>query len=162
MFGIGLPELIIIMVIALIVIGPNKLPDLARALGKGMAEFKKATQEIKDSLEVDQDLRAIRDDFNETVSGLDRSVEEPADRAPEEGPPLQEDEAEAAMSPVAEPAEEKPPRYDSFDDVLEDYEKSKQAGAGEASTEEVEAGTPEGGEKPEKKPEDPGSSKEAE
>ena len=47
MFGIGLPELIIIMVIALVVIGPNKLPDLARAIAKGMAEFKKATQEIK-------------------------------------------------------------------------------------------------------------------
>ena len=45
MFGIGLPELIIIMVIALIVIGPNKLPDAARALGKGMREFKKATSE---------------------------------------------------------------------------------------------------------------------
>ena len=40
MFGIGIPELIIIMVIALIVIGPSKLPELARALGKGMAEFR--------------------------------------------------------------------------------------------------------------------------
>lgn len=73
MFGIGLPELILIMAIALIVIGPKKLPDLARALGRGMAEFRKATQEIKDSLEFDEtfkDVRDIKDDLVDSVSGL--------------------------------------------------------------------------------------------
>jgi Tat protein translocase TatB subunit len=73
MFGIGFPELILIMVIALIVIGPSKLPDLARALGKGMAEFRKATQDIKDSLDLDGDLqglKGVKDDFVDSVSSI--------------------------------------------------------------------------------------------
>jgi TatA/E family protein of Tat protein translocase len=50
MFGIGMPELILIMALALIVLGPKKLPEVARALGKGLAEFRRATEELKDEL----------------------------------------------------------------------------------------------------------------
>jgi sec-independent protein translocase protein TatA len=52
MFGsLGMPELIVIFIIALIVFGPRKLPELGRSLGRGIAEFKKATNELQSTLE---------------------------------------------------------------------------------------------------------------
>lgn len=51
MFGIGFPELLMIMALALIVLGPKRLPDLARSLGRGFTEFKRATDELKQTFE---------------------------------------------------------------------------------------------------------------
>ena len=52
MFGsIGMPELVIIMVIALIIFGPRKLPELGRSLGKSIGEFRRASNELKSTLE---------------------------------------------------------------------------------------------------------------
>ena len=55
MFGIGLPELILIMAVALIVVGPDKLPELAKSLGKGIVELKKAASSLKESLNEDEE-----------------------------------------------------------------------------------------------------------
>ncbi|MFN2368375.1 MAG: twin-arginine translocase TatA/TatE family subunit [Desulfurivibrionaceae bacterium] len=54
MFGIGLPELILIMAVALIVVGPKKLPELARGLAKQLVELKKAANVLKDSLQEEE------------------------------------------------------------------------------------------------------------
>ena len=102
MFGIGMPELLVIMVIALIVIGPSKLPDLARALGKGIAEFKKATQEIKESLEIDEDLKEVKEDLVDSVSGIKEALETP--------------EPSSSETSI---------KYKDYDEVLEDYGKIK-------------------------------------
>ena len=52
MFGsLGMPELIVIFVIALVIFGPRKLPELGRSLGRSIAEFKKATNELQSTLE---------------------------------------------------------------------------------------------------------------
>jgi len=64
MFNMGLPELLIILAIALIVFGPNKLPELAKALGKAMREFKKATEEMKQSFAAEtRDLDEIKNNL---------------------------------------------------------------------------------------------------
>lgn len=60
MFGMGMPEILLILAIALIVIGPKKLPDIAKSLGKAMGEFKRATNELKDSINIDVPDRKIK------------------------------------------------------------------------------------------------------
>jgi sec-independent protein translocase protein TatB len=69
MFGIGMPEMILILAVALIVIGPKKLPDLAKSLGKAMGEFKKATSDLKDSMQIDTELKDVKDAFRRHQQG---------------------------------------------------------------------------------------------
>ena len=69
MFGsLGMPELIVIFVVALIVFGPRKLPELGRSLGRGISEFKKATNEFQNTLEQEIKADEQRSDATATVS----------------------------------------------------------------------------------------------
>ena len=63
MFGIGMPELLLILGLALIVLGPKKLPELAKALGKGLAEFRRATDELK------SEFRQMEQEVDEASAG---------------------------------------------------------------------------------------------
>lgn len=97
MFGIGMPEMILILAIALIVIGPKKLPDLAKALGRAMGEFKKATREFKETIEINTDLQDVKKafddmnpDFRSTFSveeETENRTEDDREPDPEEKPP---------------------------------------------------------------------------
>ena len=74
--SIGMPELIVIFLIALVIFGPRKLPELGRSLGKGIAEFKRASNELKSTLEEEIRLEERAADAAKTQTS--QSVTAPA------------------------------------------------------------------------------------
>lgn len=80
MFGIGMPELLLILGLALIVLGPKKLPELAKALGKGLAEFRRATDELK-----------------EEFRQMEREVDAPSPPVAQKEPPAAEESPPATV-----------------------------------------------------------------
>ena len=75
MFGIGMPEMLLILAIALIVIGPKKLPDLAKSIGRAFGEFKRATTELKQSIDIDDDLHEVKRTFDDIDTDVRASVD---------------------------------------------------------------------------------------
>lgn len=87
MFGLGVPELILIFVVALIVFGPKRLPEIGRTIGKTLAEFKKATDELKHTVEREvhlDEMRQLSSTITNPLESVSRS--EPAPPAVAEGP----------------------------------------------------------------------------
>ncbi len=96
MFGIGMQELILVLVVALIILGPKKLPDVAKSLGKALNEFKRATSDIKESLEVNHNpdtVNKTHDALNDTQPATDTIAP-----ASEITPPLPSPEGTAPKS----------------------------------------------------------------
>jgi len=79
MFGnLGLPEMMVIMAIALLVFGPKKLPEIGRSIGKAMREFRKSTEEIKQRFEDEvraDEFKSIQDDIKGIEKGLTEDEE---------------------------------------------------------------------------------------
>ena len=85
MFGIGLPEMIIIAAVALVFIGPDKLPGVLRSLGKGLVELKRATSDVRSTVQDEmhkieeeielKDVRKSADDFSNKLGGVANKID---------------------------------------------------------------------------------------
>ncbi len=90
MFGIGLPEMIVILAVALIVVGPDKLPELARSLAKGVNELKNTMNQVKENLsEETKVISSVQKDLQKTAIQMKDNLleEEPKIWRPEDAMP---------------------------------------------------------------------------
>jgi len=97
--------MLIILAIALIVFGPNKLPELARAFGKAMREFRKATEEVKESFRDEtKDLEEIKSNLNQEnlLEDLARHIETPSE------PPVSPEPSSESVVPELSPVSAEP------------------------------------------------------
>ena len=107
MFGsLGVPELLLIFAVILIVFGPRRLPEIGKTLGKALGEFRKATDDLKNTIEREvrlEELKTIAPDIRASVNSVARSTFDPISTP--EPPLLQTAEAEVgdAPAPASEP-----------------------------------------------------------
>lgn len=98
MFGIGMQEILLILVIALVVIGPKKLPEMAKALGKGYGEFRRAFEDMKHS--INTDLKS--EEEKERLRRIHEQVQPPSQPPSSHGVPTAKEEETPSVSPSGE------------------------------------------------------------
>jgi len=111
MFGIGMPEMLLIVAIALIVIGPKKLPDLAKSLGRAFGEFKRATSELKESIDLDDDFQDISKSFDDVNDDIREAIDvntssQDEDQTTTEPAPVEDKDTDPTGTETAKPPEE--------------------------------------------------------
>ena len=97
MFGMGMGELIVVLVVALLFLGPSKLPEAAKAIGKGIRELRKHTQDLQTTIEQDEELGETVRELKSALRGEDL----PARAAPVTSAPAA---VAAAPTPAPDPA----------------------------------------------------------
>jgi len=122
MFGIGMPELLLILAIALIVIGPKKLPDLAKSLGRAMREFKKATNEFKETLQIDEDMTDVKKAFD----GLGKDIKDSV--SPEETADFKRPDASLNTADKTARGDEPDDKIENVKTAFDELKKTEDAG----------------------------------
>lgn len=111
MFGLGMMELVVIAIVALLFVGPDKLPDAAKKISRGIRDFRKQTRELSKTIDEDTELGSAVRDLKSALRGDDFS------RPPVRKPPPKPEEPAGETSPTGEePAPEAEPAPDYDDD----------------------------------------------
>jgi TatA/E family protein of Tat protein translocase len=144
MFGIGMPEMLLLLAVALIVFGPKKLPELAKSLGRALGEFKRATSDLKNTIETESGMDEVRntlDDVKKDVkSQMDLTGNVPGGTTPpqpnatsDHKPDDQLDTAEEGSATSSDDPLDKV--KSAFDDLNKEPEPSQTAPAADQDTE---------------------------
>ena len=139
MFGLGMPEILLILALALIIIGPKKLPDLAKTLGKSMREFKGAAQDFKNSINVETSISDVDIPTEEIKKNVEQANRELADKKESNNSDSTESDdagfddsvpdSKEDLETIDDTAEEKPERDSSEENLKEDPKNHKEDSA---------------------------------